>query len=247
MKAIVLAGGFAKRMWPLTKDKPKQLLPIADRPMLDHILAKLEVVTELDQIYISTNAKFETQFNEYLSSLKTEKSIALFIEDTHSEQEKLGSVGALGFLINEKNIDDELLVIGGDNLFEFEMPDLINDFRDKQANIVALYDLGSLDNAGLYGVVETSEERKIIGFEEKPQNPKSTLVSTACYVFTKRGVKNILRYLTEGNDPDKIGHFIEWLYRNDDVFGFVFKGVWFDIGSFDRYDEANDYFSQRIA
>ncbi|MCK5561862.1 MAG: NDP-sugar synthase, partial [Thermoplasmata archaeon] len=177
----------------------------------------------------------------------TEKSIALFIEDTHSEQEKLGSVGALGFLINEKNIDDELLVIGGDNLFEFEMPDLINDFRAKQANIVALYDLGSLDHAGLYGVVETSEERKIIGFEEKPQNPKSTLVSTACYVFTKRGVKNILRYLTEGNDPDKIGHFIEWLYRNDDVFGFVFKGVWFDIGSFDRYDEANDYFSQRIA
>ena len=247
MKAIVLAGGFAKRMWPLTKDKPKQLLPIADRPMLDHILAKLEVVTELDQIYISTNAKFETQFNEYLSSLKTEKSIALFIEDTHSEQEKLGSVGALGFLINEKNIDDELLVIGGDNLFEFEMPDLINDFRARQANIVALYDLGSLDDAGLYGVVETSEERKIIGFEEKPQNPKSTLVSTACYVFTKRGVKNILRYLTEGNDPDKIGHFIEWLYRNDDVFGFVFKGVWFDIGSFDRYDEANDYFSQRIA
>ncbi len=247
MKAIVLAGGFAKRMWPLTKDKPKQLLPIADRPMLDHILAKLEVVTELDQIYISTNAKFETQFNEYLSSLKTEKSIALFIEDTHSEQEKLGSVGALGFLINEKNIDDELLVIGGDNLFEFEMPDLINDFRAKQANIVALYDLGSLDDAGLYGVVETSEERKIIGFEEKPQNPKSSLVSTACYVFTKRGVKNILRYLTEGNDPDKIGHFIEWLFRNDDVFGFVFKGVWFDIGSFDRYDEANDYFSQKIA
>jgi glucose-1-phosphate thymidylyltransferase len=245
MKAIVLAGGFAKRMWPLTKDKPKQLLPIADRPMLDHILAKLEVVTELDEIYISTNAKFETQFNEYLSSLKTEKSIALFIEDTHSEQEKLGSVGALGFLINEKNIDDELLVIGGDNLFEFQMPDLINDFRIKQANIVALYDLGSLDNAGLYGVVETSEERKIIGFEEKPQNPKSSLVSTACYVFTKLGVQNILRYLNEGNDSDKIGHFIEWLYQNDDVFGFVFKGVWFDIGSFESYDEANEYFSQK--
>jgi glucose-1-phosphate thymidylyltransferase len=247
MKAIVLAGGFAKRMWPLTKNKPKQLLPVAGRPMLDHILSKLEDVPQLDQIFISTNAKFENQFKDYLDSLKTEKSISLFIEDTHSEGEKLGSVGALGFLIKEKNIDDDLLVVGGDNLFDFEMPELINDFLAREANIVALYDLGSLENAGLYGVVETSEERKIIGFEEKPENPNSALVSTACYVFTRQGVKNILRYLDEGNDPDKIGHFIEWLYKNDDVFGFVFKGKWFDIGSFESYDEANEYFTKKLA
>jgi len=244
MKAIVLAGGFAKRMWPLTKNKPKQLLPVAGRPMLDRILAKLEVVPQLDQIYISTNAKFENQFKEYLDALKTQKSISLFIEDTHSEGEKLGSVGALGFLIREKNIDDDLLVVGGDNLFEFEMPELINDFFAREANIVALYDLGSPENAGLYGVVETSKESKIIGFEEKPENPKSALVSTACYVFTRQGVKNILRYLEEGNDPDKIGHFIEWLYKNDNVYGFIFKGKWFDIGSFESYDEANEYFTK---
>ncbi len=245
MKAIVLAGGFAKRMWPLTKDKPKHLLSIADRPMLDYVISKLEPISELNQIFISTNAKFEEQFRNYLDSVKTEKTLSLFIEDTHSEGEKLGSVGALGFLIQENNLSDELLVIGGDNLFEFEMPELINEFRVKQANIVALFDLGSLENASLYGVVETDDNSRIIGFQEKPKMPRSTLVSTACYAFTKKGVSNIIRYLAEGNDADKIGHFIEWLYQNDDVFGFIFEGVWFDIGSFESYDNANEYFFKK--
>ena len=244
MKAIVLAGGFAKRMWPLTKDKPKHLLPVAGRPMLDYILNKLESISELDQIFISTNAKFQDQFRDYLDTVQTKKELSLFIEDTKSEGEKLGSVGALGFLLRENNLEDELLVIGGDNLFEFEMPEFVSEFMSKGANIVALYDLGSLENAKLYGVVEINENKKIIGFFEKPNEPKSTLISTACYMFTKLGVKNILRYLNEGNDPDKMGHFIEWLHQNDDVYGYIFKGRWFDIGSFESYDEANEFFSK---
>ena len=135
------------------------------------------------------------------------------------------------------------MVIGGDNLFEFEMPEFVSEFRNQGANLVALYDVGSLENAKLYGVVEINENKKIIGFFEKPDEPKSTLISTACYMFTRLGVKNILRYLDEGNDPDKMGHFIEWLYKNDEVFGYIFKGQWFDIGSFESYDEANEFFS----
>lgn len=245
MKAIVLAGGFAKRMWPLTKDRPKQLLPVAGKPMLDYILDKLELVSGLEEIYISTNARFEDQFKEYLENLKTTKKVFLFIEDTHSEGEKLGSVGALGFLLREKKIDDELLVIGGDNLFEFEMQELTDCFYAKKTNVLALYDIGSRDQAKLYGVVETNSDNKIIGFQEKPEAPKSNLVSTACYIFTKAGMRNILKYLDEGNDPDKIGHFIEWLYQHDDVYAFVFSGRWFDIGSFESYDEANQYFAKK--
>lgn len=244
MKAIVLAGGFAKRMWPLTKDKPKHLLPVFGRPMLDYVLVKLEEVEELDQIFISTNAKFEQQFNQYISTFASKKNITLFIEDTHSEGEKLGSVGALGFLIRENKIDDELLVIGGDNIFDFGMLEFLNFFHIKEANIVALYDIKSDTQAKLYGVVAIDGNGMIIDFQEKPELPKSTLVSTACYAFTRVGVKNIIRYLKEGNEPDKIGHFIEWLYKNDDVFGFVFEGFWFDIGSFESYDNANEFLSK---
>jgi len=242
MKAVVLAGGFAKRMWPLTKDKPKHLLRVAGRPMLDYVIEKLETVSGIERIFISTNAKFKDHFEDYLGRLKTKKNFSLFIEDTCSEQEKLGCVGGLGYLIRENNIDDELLVIGGDNIFGFEMLDFMDYFQSKKANVVALHDLKSKAKAQLYGVVNIDQNEKIIDFQEKPSNPQSSLVSTACYLFTKNGVQNIHQYLEEGNDPDKIGHFIEWLYKNDDVYGYVFENVWFDIGSFESYSKANEYF-----
>ena len=246
MKAVVLAGGFAKRMWPLTKDKPKHLLPVAGKPMLDYIVEKLELVPELDKIFVSTNAKFEAHFRRYTAEKKTPKDISLSVEDTRSEEEKLGSVGALGYVIRKNNLDDELLVIGGDNIFEFEMTDFVDRFRSRGTNIVALYDVKSKVTAQLYGVVCVDSRDKIVDFQEKPAKPQSTLVSTACYGFTRKGVRNILRYLNEGNDSDKMGHLIEWLCKNDDVCGFVFEGVWFDIGSFESYEEANKYFSKKL-
>ena len=243
MKAVVLAGGYARRMWPLTKNRPKPLLPIAGRPMLDYVMASLESVPDLDEVYISTNRRFQSQFKEYLDGVHTEKRLRLFVEDTRSEEEKLGSVGALGYLIQENSLDDELLVIAGDNIFSFKMTDFIDYFHRKKANTIALYDLKSKEKARLYGVVHVDEEYRIIDFREKPADPQSTLVSTACYAFTRRGVRSILRYLEEGNDPDKMGHFIEWLCRHDEVYGFVFTGVWFDIGSLESYKAANKYFS----
>jgi glucose-1-phosphate thymidylyltransferase len=244
MIAVVLAGGFAKRMWPLTKDKPKHLLPVAGKPMLDYILVKLEPLQTIDQVYISTNAAFENYFREYLREIETKKNISLFIEKSYSENEKLGSVGALGYLIRKCNINDDLLVIGGDNIFSLNFSDFLNDFKLKKTNVIALYDVKNIERARFYGVVSIASDCKIIDFEEKPTEPKSSLVSTACYAFTKNGVKNILRYLDEGNEPDKMGHFIEWLYKNDNVYGFVFEGIWFDIGSFESYHEADEYFSK---
>jgi len=242
MKAVILAGGYAKRMWPLTKDRPKHLLPIAGRPMLDYVIASLEPVPTLEEIFISTNMKFQSQFEEYLKNLRMKK-IRLFVEETRSEEEKMGSVGALGYLIRENRIDDELLVVGGDNIFSFKMTDFIDYFHAKKADAIALYDIKSREKARLYGVVQIDEKYKIIDFQEKPENPQSTLISTACYAFTRKGVQSVLTYLEEGNDPDKMGHFIEWLYKHKDVYGFVFTGTWFDIGSFESYRAADEYFS----
>jgi len=243
MKAVILAGGYARRMWPLTKNRPKHLLPVAGRPMLDYVMDSLESIPDLEEIFLSTNMRFQGQFKKYLDGVDTKKRLRLFIEDTRSEEEKLGSVGALGYLIRESGLDDDLLVIGGDNIFGFEMTDFIEYFYSKKANTIALYDLGNREKARLYGVVHIDDDNRIIDFHEKPADPQSTLVSTACYAFTRKGVRSILRYLEEGNDPDKMGHFIEWLYRHDDVYGFVFTGVWFDIGSLESYEAADRYFS----
>jgi len=239
MKAIILVGGYAKRLWPLTKNTPKQLLSVGGRPMIEYIMEKLETQKEIDKIIISTNEKFGENFKQWLSEYKSTKDISLVIEPTLSEKDKLGSVGALGYLIREKNIDEELMIIGGDNLFEFDLRDLINYYREKKGNVVALYDLKSIQKSRSYGVAKINEEMRIIDFVEKPENPPSTLVSTACYMLSKEGARSILTYLDKGENPDAIGFFIKWLIKRESVFGFVFSGRWFDIGSLESLKEAD--------
>ncbi len=245
MKAIILAGGYAKRLWPLTKNKPKQLLSVGGRPMIEYIMEKLEAQKDIDKIIISTNEKFEENFKEWLSGYKSSKDIELVFEPTLSEKDKLGSVGALGYLIKKKNFNEELVIIGGDNLFEFNINDLINYHREKRGNIVALYDLKSIQKAQNYGVAKVDEDMRIIDFLEKPENPPSTLVSTACYVLSPEGVKSILTYLDKGENPDAIGFFIKWLIKRERVFGFAFLGKWFDIGSLESLKEADLIYSRR--
>jgi len=246
MKAIVLAGGYAKRMWPLTLETPKQLLPIAGKPMIEYVLEELELIEDIDKIYVSTNQKFASKFHEWFNNRENKKDIELFIEPTTSEEQKLGSIGALDFLIKEFGIDEETLVIGGDNLFEFKMVDLIRHLEKKNANIIVLDEVENLEEAKQFGVAEVDENHKILSFKEKPEHPKSTLVATACYILTKRGVEEVSKYIEQGGDPDKMGHFIEWLCKNDIVYAFTFDGKWFDIGNIEMYKEADEYFKKKF-
>lgn len=246
MKVIILAGGYAKRLWPLTKNKPKQLLSVGGRPIIEYIMENIETQKEIDKIVISTNKKFEEGFKQWLAEYKSTKDISLVIEPTFSEKNKLGSVGALGYLIEEKNIiDEELMIIGGDNLFEFDLKDLIDYYREKDGDIVALYDLKSIQKARNYGVAMVDENNRIIDFIEKPKNPPSTLVSTACYILSPEGIRSVLTYLDKGENPDAIGFFIKWLIKRERVFGFIFSGRWFDIGSLESLREADFIYSKK--
>jgi glucose-1-phosphate thymidylyltransferase len=240
MKAIVLAGGFAKRLWPLTKDKPKPLLPVAGKPMIEYILEKLSVVEELDKIYISTNSKFGPHFGEWLKTFEAGKHIEVFAEESRSEEEKLGAVGALDLLIGEHGIDDDVIVVAGDNIFDFEITEFLSGHDGNPQ--VGLYDMLEKDAVrNKYGVVQLDEKGMITAFQEKPDNPLSTLISTGCYFLPRRAVKMIREYLGQGLNPDAPGFFISWLARQTDVQGFVFgKDVkWFDIGSIESYEKAN--------
>jgi len=247
MNVIVLAGGFAKRMWPLTKDHPKHLLDVAGRPMLGFVLDRVLELDGISRIYISTNLKFKEKFEAFLGQpeARWKGRVELFIEDTRSEEEKLGSIGALNYLIQEKEINDSLLILGGDNLFEFSLEDMTRFARDKGGDAVAVYDVGELAQARKYGIVELDTNDRIIGFVEKPEIPPSTLAATACYFFTADTVGRVRNYIAEGKNPDAMGHFISWLHTRQDVFGYRFRGPWFDIGSFESLEEANKYFKGR--
>jgi NDP-sugar pyrophosphorylase family protein len=179
MRVIILAGGYARRLWPLTLERPKPLLPVAGRPIIEHLLDKLE-----GRPIISINRQFAPQFERWATNYH--KDVELVIEETRSEEEKLGAVGALAFLIRELGLREEILVLGGDNIFELDFKEFISAYRGRP--LLALHDLGDPEKARKrYGIAELAGSR-IVSFQEKPDRPHSALVSTACYIYPPSGL-----------------------------------------------------------
>jgi glucose-1-phosphate thymidylyltransferase len=241
MDVIVLAGGFAKRMWPLTKEKPKHLLDIGGRPMLGYTLDTLVEMDGIGMIYVSTNEAFGDQFAEFLKGYDGKK-VKLIIEPSPTEDRKLGSIGGLGYLIDKEGLSDDTMIIGGDNLFEFHPLEAVEVFRKVNRDIVAVYDVGTRERARLYGIVNASENGVIKEFLEKPEDPPSTMAATAFYIFKADTMGLVPKYLKEGGKPDALGFFITYLVKNRSVVAWKFHGKWFDIGSLDVYHEADEYF-----
>lgn len=235
MKAIVLAGGYATRMWPITMNRPKMLLPLGERTVIGRLFEELEADDRIDDIYVSTNRQFASEFERFIVTSKFTRP-QLSVEETASEQEKLGVVGALAQLVDREGIDDDLLVVAGDNLVSFAMSEFIDEFQERDAPTIATYDVGSLEKAKSYGLVEV-EDGRVTDFQEKPAEPSSTLVSIACYALPREAVV-FEEYLTEGNNPDEIGWFVQWLQARRSVYAYPFDETWFDIGSADSYLDA---------
>jgi glucose-1-phosphate thymidylyltransferase len=245
MRAIVLAGGYAKRLWPLTKDRPKPLLPIGESYILDYIVSKINEVKGIEEIIISTNQKFEGNFLEWARE-RGHKNISVFPEPSMKEEEKLGPVKAIDLIIKETPRDD-FLIAAGDNLFSLDLGELVTFYRKVKSPVIALYEIGSLELSKNYACVEVNEERRIVGFEEKPERPRSQLVSTGIYVLPWKSIAKIGVYLQDGNPPDPIGRFIGWLSKREDVYGFKFTGYWYDIGSMESYASAQEDFRKMLA
>ncbi|MCL9815172.1 sugar phosphate nucleotidyltransferase [Natranaeroarchaeum aerophilus] len=232
MDAIVLAGGFATRMWPITRRRPKMLLPVGETTVIDRILQQLEDDDRIDTVYLSTNEAFAETFREHLADRGYDKT-QLSVEDTADEDEKFGVVGALSQLVDREDVDDDLFVIAGDNLIGFDLGEFLDEFEANGTPTLAAYDVGSREKAKSYGLVELDGSR-VIDFQEKPDEPNSTLVSIACYAFPADSVR-FAEYLAGDNNPDEPGWYIDWLQSNEPVHAFTFDDVWFDIGSADSY------------
>ncbi len=242
MKVIILAGGYAKRLVPFFgAPVPKALLPIGKKLLLTHIVENVANLSQVDQIIVSTNMKFESAFKEWLKSTKFAKPVKLAIEPTKSEEQKLGAIGGIHYVVTSEKINEEVMVIAGDNLFGFELGDFLKLYSSKKSPIVAVHDIGDLAKASLYGVVKLSKSGKIEEFHEKPQNPPSTLISTACYVFPQNTLKLLDAYMKEGNHADALGSFISWLSKKTDVHAFAFQEEWFDIGDVDSLSKAREW------
>ncbi|MEF8936703.1 MAG: NDP-sugar synthase [Halovenus sp.] len=238
MEAVVLAGGYATRLWPITKNRPKMLLPVGETTVIDRILTGLEEDERVESIYLSTNEAFADEFETHIDQEGYEKT-QLSVEDTSDEAEKFGVVGALAQLVEREGVDDDLLVIAGDNLMGFHISEFIDDFEEHGTPTLAAYDVGSREKAKSYGLVELDGDR-VVGFQEKPEDPNSTLVSIACYAFPEESIL-FDKYLSGDNNPDEPGWFIQWLQEEEAVHAFAFEDDWYDIGSPASYLEAVEW------
>jgi glucose-1-phosphate thymidylyltransferase len=239
VKLLVLAAGYATRLYPLTLDRPKALLPIAGRPMLDHVLASLRGVGA-DGVYVVTNAKFAPHFRAWAEG---REDVTVVDDGTTSEDDRLGAIGDIGFVLDHVGLDEDLVVVAGDNLFSHDLDEFGDFCREKNAPVIAVYDVGDLSQMSKYNAIETDDAGRVTFFEEKPANPTSTLTGIALY-FYPRGVLPLIRqYLEEGNNPDQPGRLVQWLYPRVDVFTWRVPGEWFDIGSEETLREADARFS----
>lgn len=239
MKAVVLAGGYATRMWPITRNRPKMFLPVGERTVIDEIFADLEDDDRVDEVFVSTNERFADTFDDYIAESPFEKP-TLSVEETVEEDEKFGVVGALAQLVEREGVDDDLLVVAGDNMISFDLAEFTDFFEEKGTPTLAAYDVGSKERARSYGLVSLDGDR-VVDFQEKPDDPKSTLVSIACYAFPAETLPDLETYLADGENPDEPGWFIQWLQSRQPVHAFTFDGAWFDIGTAESYLDAVEY------
>jgi glucose-1-phosphate thymidylyltransferase len=238
MDAIVLAGGYATRLWPITRNQPKMLLPVGETTVIDETLQELEADDRIDTVYLSTNEAFADVFADHVAEQGYEKA-ELSVEDTSDEDEKFGVVGALAQLCDREDVDDDLFVIAGDNLIGFDLSEFLDFYEAKGAPSLAAYDVGSLQKAKSYGLVDLDGDR-VVDFQEKPDEPKSTLVSIACYAFPAESVR-FAEYLDGENNPDEPGWYIDWLQAKEATYAFTFDDVWFDIGEADSYFDTVEW------
>lgn len=231
MHAFILAGGFATRLWPLTESRAKPLLPLAGKPLLNHIVAMIPAEIP---VTVSTNAAFGESFEEWKKTI-SRANLTIRIEKTKNDDEKLGTLGATAQWITEEHIDDDILLLTGDNYFGFNMNTFFAQYTPGTA-LVAAYDIGDKAKASAFGSI-IAEGTHVLAFEEKPVEPKTSLVSTGCSILPKNVLPDLLAFASV--KPDNVGGIFEELLRlGKSVDCFQFTEPWFDIGSFETYLDA---------
>ncbi len=248
MDALILCGGFATRLEPITFFVPKPLLPVGGKPILDHIVDSVKKAGA-KRIVLSTNKKFYDQFRYWSESAELhgiKGGVEIVMEPTMNHGEKYGAIKGINYAIEKLGLDGDLMVIAGDNFYTFGLDRITEKFTQTRKTTIAVHDVKSLDDARRFGVVDMKNDR-VVGFEEKPKSPKSSLISTGIYVFPKEMLGMLKEYVSGGNNPDAPGYFLQWLMKKDAVYGVVYTDNWYDIGTVETYKEVFDRYVSRQA
>jgi glucose-1-phosphate thymidylyltransferase len=247
MKALLLAAGYGTRLYPLTRDRPKALLPVGERPLLDWIADKVDEVDEVTELHVVTNARFTAAFERWAGERAGRLAPVVHNDGTDSNEDRLGAIGDIAFVLARGRFaGDDLLVVAADNLFDFSLAEYIGWWRERDdGSAIAVRDCGSLGLARQYAVVELDGSDRVVSFVEKPTDPATTLIATATYLYHRDHVPLVACYLAEGGQPDAPGNFISWLHVREPVYAYRFGGTWFDIGDREQLLVADTWLRSR--
>ncbi len=247
MKLLILAAGYATRLYPLTLNQPKPLLPVAGKPLVDHVIDKFDACSEIDEIFVVTNDKFAGHFENWAAQKGPQpgRRIRIFNDRTKSDQDKLGAIGDIHFVMEQAKLDDDLIIVAGDNLFSGNLHHYVRVAKEKGV-LIGVYDVKNLQEIKKYNNLTLDPQGRITHFEEKPKEPKSTITAIALYHYPKSALPLIRQYIAEGNNPDQPGRLVQWLYPRLPIYTYLIQGQWLDIGSRETYDEANKLFANFV-
>ena len=248
MKILILAAGYATRLYPLTLTKPKPLLDVAGRPMIEHVLDHIAPIPGIDRVYVVTNDKFAAPFQQWADGYRATKSklnFTIINDGSTDDTNKLGAIGDLNLVLEREQVDDDLIVVAGDNLFSESIEAFGKFCREKNAPVLGVYDVGDLEAIKKYNAITIDDGGRITYFEEKPKVPQCTLTGIALYFYPRATLPLIRQYVAEGNNPDQPGRLVQWLYPRTPVYVWRVPGLWLDIGSKETLEEANRIFSRQ--
>lgn len=238
MKCIIVAAGYATRLYPLTESFPKPLLQVKNKPIIDWLIDDVDRLQVIDEFIVVTNHKFYDSFKKW--SKKKKQNITLIDDFTTSNDDRLGAVKDIELAINSLNIKDDILVMAGDNLLDFSLCRFIEYCLNKKASSVMAYIENDITKLQRTGVLEIDKDNKIVDMEEKPQKPKSNLACPPFYYFVKEDVSLIQKGLESGCKKDAPGDFLCWFIKQVNVYVFKMPGSRYDIGNLESYEYIKD-------
>ncbi len=238
MKCLILAAGYATRLYPLTENFPKPLLEVGGKTILDWLIDDIDGAALVDEYVVISNHKFAHHFDAWAA--KKAQKITVVDDGTSSNETRLGAVKDIQFAIDKLGLDDEMLVIAGDNLLDFSLVAFIRYAKEKGTSAIMRYYEGSDEKLKKCGVVQIDEHEKIINMTEKPQNPLSHWCCPPFYFYTKEDAKLVEKGIASGCGVDAPGSYIAWLCTQTPVHAMEMPGRRYDIGNLESYKKVQE-------
>lgn len=242
MKCIVLAAGYATRLYPLTKNFPKPLLKVLDKTILDWLIDDINSSNVVDEFIIISNHKYVNHFIDWENHKEISNKITIIDDGTIDNEHRLGAVADINLAIEKLNIDDDLMVIAGDNVLDFSLNNFIKFFEEKKTSCVMTYYEESLEKLKKCSTLVLDNNNKVLEMLEKPQNPTSNYCCPPFYIFVKNDVKKVKDAIKNGCNVDAPGSFINYLYSRSTIYAYKMPGSRYDVGNIESYNNVNNIY-----